>query len=93
MRKSVCSGCISHSVPHFPALAALLGPSPPAQSWSKFVAFLDGAGLLTHKVQSRGPAGHATTSLDALRAGGGGERVPPPAVEALATNEFLPLTA
>lgn len=58
--------------------------------WAKFVAFLDSAGLLTDKVQSRSPGPRAAT-LDELRApGGGGEKLPAPGAAALATNEFLP---
>ncbi|KAI8472678.1 MAG: NMT1/THI5 like-domain-containing protein [Monoraphidium minutum] len=59
------------------------------ERWSKFVAFLDAAGLLTDKVQSRGP-GPAAATLDELRApGGGGAPVAAPAAADLATNEFF----
>lgn len=59
--------------------------------WADFLGFLDSAGLLTAKVQSRAPSGPEAATLDELRApGGGGERVAPPAVEELATNEYLP---
>lgn len=60
--------------------------------WRDFLGFLDSSGLLTRKVQSRDPAGRAdAATLDELRApGGGGERVPPPRVEDLATNDYLP---
>lgn len=60
--------------------------------WSNFLSFLDGAGLLTSKVQSRaaGAGAGATATLDELRTpGGGGGRVPAPAAEELATNEFF----
>jgi hypothetical protein len=62
----------------------------PPPRWSKFVGFLDRAGLLTSKVQSRGPASPDTASLDGLRAGDVGGRVAAPAAAELATNEFLP---
>lgn len=59
--------------------------------WSKFLSFLDTAGLLTDKVQSRTPAGPETATLDELRApGGGGQRVAAPKAEDLATNAYLP---
>ena len=58
--------------------------------WAAFVDWLATNGLLTHAAPSRTPDGVNTVSLDDLRAGKGGEAVPPPAVEALFTNEFLP---
>ncbi len=57
--------------------------------WAKFVGFLDAEGMLTAKVQSRAPGANRAT-LDELRSpGGGGPRMPAPAVSDLATNEYL----
>ncbi|KIZ06750.1 sulfonate/nitrate/taurine transport system substrate-binding protein [Monoraphidium neglectum] len=72
----------------------LLGPQGwgrmDLERWSNFLAFLDSAGLLTAKVQSRA-SGPDNATLDELRSpGGGGERVAPPPADNLATNEFLP---
>lgn len=60
--------------------------------WTTFVDWLSSSGLLTDKVQSRGPAGETTTSLDALRGGDAGKRLPRDQVkeEEFFTNEFLP---
>ncbi|GLI71364.1 hypothetical protein VaNZ11_016553 [Volvox africanus] len=61
--------------------------------WSSFVDWLSDSGLLTRKVQSRQPQpGTLTTSLDGLRAGDVGEKVPREEVDvaALFTNDLLP---
>ena len=58
--------------------------------WAAFVDWLAASGLLTRAAPSRTPDGVDTVSLDDLRAGKGGEAVPPPPPEALFTNEYLP---
>ena len=59
--------------------------------WAAFLDWLSAKGLLTTKVQSRGPAGEGTTSLDGLRRGDAGAAIPRGAVDAAAlfTNDFL----
>jgi ABC-type nitrate/sulfonate/bicarbonate transport system substrate-binding protein len=63
-----------------------------AERWDAFLDWLSKAGLLTTKVQSRGAPDAGAASLDALRAGDAGERIPREAVDAAAlfTNNFLP---
>lgn len=61
--------------------------------WTSFVDWLAESGLLTRNVQSRSPQpGTATTTLDSLRAGDVGERIPREEVAeaAMFTNELLP---
>ena len=58
--------------------------------WAAFVDWLASSGLLTSAAPSRTPDGVDTVSLDDLRAGKAGQAVPPPAPEALFTNEYLP---
>jgi ABC-type nitrate/sulfonate/bicarbonate transport system substrate-binding protein len=74
------------------------------QQWSKFLDWLSVQGLLSTKVQSRGPRllqdqcgscdtnGSLTTTLDGLREGDVGENIPRSALsaDALATNAYLP---
>jgi len=63
-----------------------------AARWDSFLDWLSSKGLLTTKVQSRGPAGDCTSSLDGLRSGDAGEVIPREAVSSssLFTNDFLP---
>jgi hypothetical protein len=63
-----------------------------AGRWDAFLDWLSASGLLTSKVQSRGPASEATASLDALRAGDVGEPIPRDCLRSadLFTNSFLP---
>ena len=63
-----------------------------AGRWDAFLDWLSAQGLLTTKVQSRGPAGPGTTSLDGLRGGDAGDVIARSAVSAatLFTNDFLP---
>jgi ABC-type nitrate/sulfonate/bicarbonate transport system substrate-binding protein len=64
-----------------------------AARWDIFLDWLSSKGLLTTKVQSREPVEGISTTLDALRSGGGcGEPVPRSSVlaSALFTNDFLP---
>ncbi|KAL2918048.1 hypothetical protein HK105_202462 [Polyrhizophydium stewartii] len=60
--------------------------------WSKFLDWISDAGLLTTKVQSRKHGSEQTTSLDGLRSGDAGERVPRSSIRAsdLFSNRFLP---
>ena len=59
--------------------------------WDAFLDWLSSRGLLTTKVQSRGPSSDVTTSLDGLRGGDAGTDIPRDQVhsENLFTNEFL----
>lgn len=61
--------------------------------WDRFLDWLSTTGLLTTKVQSRGPAAASTSTLDGLRQGDVGEQIPRESVDAAAmfTNELLPL--
>jgi hypothetical protein len=61
--------------------------------WDAFLDWLSEAGLLTSKVQSRGPASEVATSLDGLRAGDVGEPIPRGSVRSadMFTNELLPV--
>lgn len=58
--------------------------------WAGFVDWLYDAGLMTTKMQSRGPASATKTSLDGLRGGDAGDRLPRNAVRAadLFTSSF-----
>ncbi|EFJ42027.1 hypothetical protein VOLCADRAFT_110035 [Volvox carteri f. nagariensis] len=60
--------------------------------WSSFVDWLSESGLLTTKVQSRNPQAETATTLDGLRAGDVGERIPRDVVDvaAMFTNDLLP---
>lgn len=67
--------------------------------WSKFLDWLDTKGLVTTKAQSRGASTTAAeansssfASLDGMRQGDVGERIPRDSINAadLATNEYLP---
>eukprot|EP00842_Homolaphlyctis_polyrhiza_P005700 jgi/Hompol1/6130/HPOL_001613-RA len=60
--------------------------------WSDFLDFISDAGLLTTKVQSRKGITATTTSLDGLRQGDVGDRIPRNQInsQSLFTNEFLP---
>jgi hypothetical protein len=62
-----------------------------AARWDAFLDWLSAQGLLTTKVQSR-EAGEGAATLDGLRAGDVGDRIPREAVPAasLFTNDFLP---
>jgi len=59
--------------------------------WDAFLDWLSDTGLLTTKVQSRAGASDTTTSLDGLRSGDVGERIPREQLPAsqLFTNAFL----
>ncbi len=59
--------------------------------WARFVDWLYDAGLMTTKMQSRGPPSATKTSLDGLRGGDAGEPLPRDAVKAtdLFTSSFL----
>jgi ABC-type nitrate/sulfonate/bicarbonate transport system substrate-binding protein len=59
--------------------------------WEKFLDWLSETGLLTSKAQSRSEGEHMS-SLDGMRSGDAGERLPRDAVAAadLATNAYLP---
>eukprot|EP00798_Chlamydomonas_sp_ICE-L_P016730 gene16730-22999_t len=59
--------------------------------WDEFLDWLSSSGLLTSKVQSRGTASEAFTSLDGLRQGDVGQTIPRDQIKASAlfTNEFL----
>mmetsp|Transcript_45891 Transcript_45891/g.93657 ORF Transcript_45891/g.93657 Transcript_45891/m.93657 type:complete len:215 (-) Transcript_45891:200-844(-) len=59
--------------------------------WDKFLDWLSDSGLLTTKVQSR-RTGDQLTSLDGLRSGDTGDKIPRDQVPSasLFTNEFLP---
>jgi ABC-type nitrate/sulfonate/bicarbonate transport system substrate-binding protein len=59
--------------------------------WEKFLDWLSETGLLTSKAQSRSE-GEQLSSLDGMRSGDAGERLPRHAVAAaeLATNAYLP---
>ena len=63
-----------------------------AARWDAFLDWLSARGLLTSKVQSRGEGGEGTATLDGLRRGDVGERIPRGAVPAasLFTNAYLP---
>ena len=63
-----------------------------AERWGAFLDWLSAKGLLTHKVQTRAGGGEDTATLDGLRAGDVGARIPRESVPAgsLYTNEFLP---
>ena len=58
--------------------------------WARFVDWLYSAGLMTTKMQSRGPPSATKTSLDGLRGGDAGEPLPRGAVRAtdLFTDSF-----
>lgn len=60
--------------------------------WASFVDWLAEAGLLTTRVQSRSPAPGVSTTLDGLRAGDVGERIPRDSVDVgtMYTNDLLP---
>jgi hypothetical protein len=69
--------------------------------WSKFLDWLSESGLLTTKAQSRDAAAaagadssssDAFASLDGMRQGDAGEKIPRESISAaaLATNEYLP---
>ncbi|EFN57875.1 hypothetical protein CHLNCDRAFT_57002 [Chlorella variabilis] len=60
--------------------------------WDAFLDWLSESGLLTTKVQSRNGKDGVTTSLDGLRSGNCGERIPRDAISSgsLFTNDFLP---
>lgn len=62
-----------------------------AEKWGAYVDWLDDKGLLTEKVQSRKEPSEQTTSLDGLREGDVGARVPRGSivVEDLFTNSLL----
>ncbi|WIA16955.1 hypothetical protein OEZ85_013874 [Tetradesmus obliquus] len=59
--------------------------------WEKFLDWLSDEGLLTSKAQSRSEGEHSS-SLDGMRSGDAGQRLPRDAVAAadLATNAYLP---
>ena len=58
--------------------------------WDAYVRWLWDAGLLTTGAQSRHPDSGRTFSLDDLRAGKAGEKIPLESVPAVFTNEYLP---
>lgn len=60
--------------------------------WDAFLDWLSDSGLLTTKVQSRDVKEGLSASLDGLRAGDAGERIPREAVSSssLFTNDLLP---
>lgn len=60
--------------------------------WENFLDWLDDKGLLTSAMPSRTPVEGVSASLDDLRRGNAGERVPRLSINAadLFTNEFLP---
>ena len=58
--------------------------------WREYIEWLWRAGLLTKGEQSRHPDSGRTFSLDDLRAGKAGERIPLESVPAVFTNEYLP---
>lgn len=63
-----------------------------ASKWNAFLDWLSENGLLTSKIQSRGEAGEETSSLDGLRQGDVGEKIPRDTVKSsmLFTNDYLP---
>ena len=61
-----------------------------ANVWREYVEWLWRAGLLTTGAQSRHPDSGRTFSLDDLRAGRAGERIPLESVPKVFTNEYLP---
>ncbi|CAL8460828.1 g359 [Coccomyxa elongata] len=63
-----------------------------ADRWDKFLDWLDDKGLLTSAMPSRNPVEGVSASLDDLRAGKAGQKIPRSSVNAtdLFTNEFLP---
>ena len=58
--------------------------------WSNYVKWLWDADLLTTGMQSRHPDGGKSFSLDDLRAGRAGEKIPLESVPKVYTNEYLP---
>lgn len=58
--------------------------------WSEYLQWLWDAGLLTTGMQSRHPDGGRTFSLDELRAGKAGQRIPLETVPKVFTNDYLP---
>jgi hypothetical protein len=63
-----------------------------AQRWDAFLDWLADKGLLTRAMPSRQPVEGQSASLDDLRQGRGGERIPRDAVKSadMFTNLFLP---
>ena len=61
-----------------------------ADVWREYVEWLWRAGLLTTGAQSRHPDSGRTFSLDDLRAGKAGERIPLESVPKVFTNVYLP---
>jgi ABC-type nitrate/sulfonate/bicarbonate transport system substrate-binding protein len=58
--------------------------------WRRYVAWLWNMGLLTEGTQSRHPDSGRTFSLDDLRNGNAGKRIPLESVPSVFTNEYLP---
>jgi len=63
-----------------------------ANRWDRFLDWLDDKGLLTSAMPSRTPVEGISASLDDLRRGNAGERIPRSSINAadLFTNDFLP---
>ena len=61
-----------------------------AAVWSEYVKWLWDSDLLTTGMQSRHPDGGRTFSLDDLRAGNAGEKIPLESVPVVFTNDYLP---
>mmetsp|Transcript_5522 Transcript_5522/g.18649 ORF Transcript_5522/g.18649 Transcript_5522/m.18649 type:complete len:193 (+) Transcript_5522:817-1395(+) len=61
-----------------------------AAVWDEYIDWLWESGLLTTGTQSRHPDGGKTFSLDDLRAGSAGERIPRDSVPVVFTNGYLP---
>lgn len=61
-----------------------------ASVWSEYVKWLWDSDLLTTGMQSRHPDGGRTFSLDDLRAGNAGEKIPLESVPVVFTNDYLP---
>mmetsp|Transcript_122090 Transcript_122090/g.352908 ORF Transcript_122090/g.352908 Transcript_122090/m.352908 type:complete len:356 (-) Transcript_122090:163-1230(-) len=58
--------------------------------WDEYIKWLWEAGLLTTGIQSRHPDGGRSFSLDDLRDGKAGERIPLASVPKVFTNDYLP---
>uniref|UniRef100_A0A7S0T107 Thiamine pyrimidine synthase n=1 Tax=Mantoniella antarctica TaxID=81844 RepID=A0A7S0T107_9CHLO len=58
--------------------------------WTRYIAWLWEADLLTTGMQSRHPDGSKSFSLDDMRAGRAGEKIPLESVPKVFTNEYLP---
>lgn len=89
--RALVAASLDYTAPYFVSKTTGKFGTMDEARWSGFLDWLSEAGLLTTKIQSRAAPSDTTATLDGLRAGDVGDRIPRDTVPAadLFTNSFL----